>query len=411
MKNWIAACLCALLITIQVVPVALAEEVDSVPEPTEEINYVVQSFVISAYYSPLPGQDRYATGSYERDIRLNGNGTNGADGTEVYPGMIAAPSKYAFGTKLYIPGIGQTTIHDRGGAIVAIDGEDSRGYEFDRLDVWMGFGDEGLTRALQWGKRTVHGVLNYGVDSSIQDQVYLEGYTAAEAFVRTVFVSPLHFKQDIFYGSDGEQVNEMQNYLVEWGYLDEASGFYGDTTAEAIYQFQLDFSIVSGEAELGAGHFGINTRTQFDGLIKDEESTMVLLKKQKGEALMAKYVDLQDDNTQFARSLGLGTKGGDVTSLQEELIKLGFLRIESTGYFGETTEHAVFKFQQSQGIVADKGQLGAGHVGPATRAALNSLLNNRYDMKVELAFQREEVAEGRHIVLVPQETLALREED
>lgn len=411
MKKSIAAALTALLLILQGLPFALAESVDYLPEPSSESNYTVQSFVISAYYSPLPGQTRYATGSYEGDIRLNGNGTNGADGTEVYPGMVAAPSKYAFGTKLYIPGIGQTTIHDRGGAIVSSDGPDSRGYAYDRLDIWMGHGDEGLTRALQWGKRTVHGVLNYGVNPNIADQVYLQGYTAAESFIQSTFISPLHFKKDIFFGTEGEEVKEMQDYLVQWAYLEEATGFYGDSTAEALFQFQLDFNIVSSQEELGAGHFGINTRTQFDRLIQDEKATASLLKQKQGEALLVKYTDLHEEKTDFNESLGLGARGAKVTQLQEELYKLSYLRVPATGYFDEVTEHAVFKFQQAQGILNDPNDAGAGYVGPATRSALNKVMSERYNMKLELAYQREAVSEGRHLVLVPEGTLAFRNED
>ena len=40
-----------------------------------------KTFTISAYYSPLPDQSRYVTGSYEGDIRLNGSGVRSADGT------------------------------------------------------------------------------------------------------------------------------------------------------------------------------------------------------------------------------------------------------------------------------------------------------------------------------------------
>jgi hypothetical protein len=61
----------------------------------------------------------------------------------------------------------------------------------------------------------------------------------------------------------------MQEYLVEWSYLNKASGFYGDETAQAIFSFQVDFEIVSDESELGAGHFGIKTRSQFEKLIID----------------------------------------------------------------------------------------------------------------------------------------------
>ncbi|USN58940.1 MAG: hypothetical protein H6767_02385 [Candidatus Peribacteria bacterium] len=65
-----------------------------------------QCFIVTAYYSPLPDQDSYMKGSYEADIRLNGRGTHGASGKEVFTGMIAAPKTYAFGTKIYLEGYG-----------------------------------------------------------------------------------------------------------------------------------------------------------------------------------------------------------------------------------------------------------------------------------------------------------------
>ncbi len=98
----------------------------------------VKTFKISAYYSPLPCQEKYTTGSYEGDIRLNGSGVNSADGTPVYPGMIAAPKTYSFGIKMDIPGVGIVAVHDRGGAIVPAN--NGRG-AYDRLDIWMGYGD------------------------------------------------------------------------------------------------------------------------------------------------------------------------------------------------------------------------------------------------------------------------------
>ena len=107
-----------------------------------------QQFEVSAYYSPLPNQEKYVCGSYEEDLKMNGDGEYGADGTPVYVGMISAPTKYSFGTKIFIPGLGVGTVHDRGGAIYS-----SKGY--DRLDIWMGYGDEGRKRALRWGRRRV----------------------------------------------------------------------------------------------------------------------------------------------------------------------------------------------------------------------------------------------------------------
>lgn len=385
----------------------LATEVP--PPPENEPDYYVQTFIVSAYYSPLPGQDHYATGSYEADIRLNGNGTNGADGTPVFPGMIAAPNTYSFGTKMYIPGIGITSVHDRGGAILTAG---NRGNAYDRLDVWMGSGDKGLKDALTWGKRTVD-VLVYGINPDLEEMVYFDVYSTVESVATQIFVPTMEFSSDLYFGTSGEKVKKMQTYLKEWGYLTmEPDGFYGESTAEAIYQFQLDFEIVSGPDELGAGHFGVNTRRTFETLIKNPNQTASLLEEKQGENLLAKYSDLFEEKVLFDQALGLGDRSEQVTMLQEELSRLGYLRIAPTGYFGETTEHALFKFQQAQGLVLSAADAGAGYMGPQTRSVFNTIIESRYEAKTSLAFQREEVTSGRKIVPLPNDLVAsLKEED
>lgn len=379
------------------------------PPPEDELEYTVQTFIVSAYYSPLPGQDHYATGSYDADIRLNGNGTNGADGTPVFPGMIAAPKTYSFGTKMYIPGIGLTSVHDRGGAIVTAG---NRGNAYDRLDVWMGTGDSGLSNALNWGKRTVD-VLVYGVNEEVEELVYLDTYSAVESLAIDLLFNPLHFPNDLYFGSSSDTVEEMQTYLKDWGYLSiEPDGFYGESTAEAIYQFQLDFEIVSDADELGAGHFGGKTRRQFDALIKDPEAAALSLEEKKGENLLAKYQDLFEEKMLFTNALGLGDHSEEVILLQEELARMGYLRIEATGFFGETTEHALFKFQQAQGLILSETDAGAGYMGPQTRGVFNSIIQTRYQAKTLLAFQREEISSGRKVIPLPIELVAsLKEEE
>ena len=64
-----------------------------------------RTFVVTAYYSPLPNQSFYFKGSYEAEVKLNGNGTNGASGKGVFAGMLAAPKSYSFGTKIYLEGV------------------------------------------------------------------------------------------------------------------------------------------------------------------------------------------------------------------------------------------------------------------------------------------------------------------
>ena len=128
-----------------------------VPALAEGAAMETRKLLVTAYYSPLPDQAFYIRGSYEADIRLNGRGTNGADGTEVYEGMLAAPKSYPFGTRVMIPGLGVGEVHDRGGAILA-------GKDYDRIDVWMGRGEEGLARALNWGARIVEGEVYFSAD-------------------------------------------------------------------------------------------------------------------------------------------------------------------------------------------------------------------------------------------------------
>jgi len=93
-------------------PVAHAEE-QSIEEYTEKKQEtqekpkerrICQNFVVTAYYSPLPNQKKYNTGTLAAEKRLQGNGTNGASGKPVFDGMLAAPSTYKFGTKIEIGG-------------------------------------------------------------------------------------------------------------------------------------------------------------------------------------------------------------------------------------------------------------------------------------------------------------------
>ena len=349
-----------------------------------------QYFTISAYYSPLPDQEKYATGSYEGDIRLNGSGVLSADNTPVFPGMIAAPKNYPFGTKLSIPGIGIASVHDRGGAIVN-SGE--RGNSYDRLDVWMGYGDAGLKRALNWGKRVVD-VTVYGVDPSLETQVYLEGFSMAEAFVKNVILAPQLFDKDLWYLTDGEDVERLQGRLKDLGYFDgEITGFYGDETKDAVFQFQLDEGVVESKSDLGAGHTGVNTRKMLDlavARLKEDKEKARLQRFQKGVLLLEKHPDLNRKSPSFYRSLSLGSMGDDVRALQEELNQLGFLRMEVTGYFGSVTEHAVFKLQQKLGILVSLDDYGAGVFGPTTRSHMSSIFQKRLENLSFIALAREE---------------------
>lgn len=351
------------------------EPVEEVPPTVEtpEPSYNNQIFTISAYYSPVQGQNRYVTGSYAGDIRLNGGGVRGADGTPVFPGMIAAPSTFAFGAKMHIPGIGTVAVHDRGGAIKG-----------NRLDVWMGYGDKGLERALKWGKRTLE-VKVYGVNPDIIEEIELEGYSESEKHytaqesggnsesevktqVQTASSSGL-FSGQLKIGSSGEDVAKLQQILKDLKYYEgEITSVFDAKTHEAVARFQISKNVVPSQNSYGAGYVGPVTSS--------------LLASASGGIETAHAMSSEITyNGIFSTDLKPGDSGENVRKLQIELQKVNLFGIEPTGYYGELTEHAIYKFQQIHMLAGDKTSNGAGIFGPMTRSKMNEIVAAR--LKVE----------------------------
>jgi 3D (Asp-Asp-Asp) domain-containing protein len=103
-------------------------------------------YLVSRYYSPVPGQLRYFNGSYLKDVEINcgltkdggpSDCSHTADGHLLTPAdaykVAACPPEMPFGTKLQIDGVGTVVCHDHGGAI-----------KKKRIDVWAGYGEDGL---------------------------------------------------------------------------------------------------------------------------------------------------------------------------------------------------------------------------------------------------------------------------
>jgi len=107
-------------------------------------HYYERIIRVTGYYSPLPDQEKYATGSYRGDIILNGRGIMGSDTTPVYIGMAAGPPHMEFGTNLIIEDLAKFglpmiyTVHDRGGAI-----------QGNRIDIWVGKGEKAMRKAYE----------------------------------------------------------------------------------------------------------------------------------------------------------------------------------------------------------------------------------------------------------------------
>lgn len=374
-------------------------------ELAEPIDAYTHTFTISAYYSPLPCQSRYATGSYDGDIRLNGGGVRGADGTPVYPGMIAAPKSYPFGVKMDIPGIGIVAVHDRGGAIKAAGGAEG---VYDRLDVWMGYGDKGLERALQWGKRTMD-VVVYGINDSISEQIILAGYSADEASAGSCdiatgeiavqveeepvvqemvvqepvkIVSTVTSSSLLQNGHSGEEVRALQTELKKLNFFKgEVTGYYGELTEHAVFKFQQSQLLVGGLMDPGAGIFGPKTRERMREIVAGGEHTRVMIAQATNayNNHLVAFVEPRkredaDVRVVIASQLDPGVRGPEVAALQKFLKEHGYFSgAFITDYFGPATHEAVLKFQLDNKIITGENDKGAGRVGPATRDLINNL--------------------------------------
>ncbi|MDD5056111.1 MAG: peptidoglycan-binding protein [Candidatus Peribacteraceae bacterium] len=295
-----------------------------------------QEFVVTAYYSPKPDQCCYFRGNYEEEIMFNGKGTNGADGTEVYPGMIAAPSTYQFGTVIELPGLGIGTVHDRGSRIT------EWGDDVHRIDLWMGEGEEGLARAMTWGVRRVSGIVfPIGSEEMPAEKFSLDTFPADKSgLVALPKSDPVLLMATTKFGDDTYAVRILQSTLRSLGYFTGSStGQYGSVTQSAVKLFLDDYKLPG------------------DGSSVDRTAAASLT-----IASSIKSSNLPD----ITVGLRQGAKGKDVAKAQRVLRYLGAYRGRTSGVYDSHFKDAVFAFQQSNSLVSGLGDAGAGVIGPRT---------------------------------------------
>lgn len=357
-------------------------------QETEKIedNY----FIVTAYYSPLPDQKYYLTGNYEDEVILNGAWVAWASGKKVFSGMLAAPAKYSFGTKIYLDGLGIGSVEDRGGAIVPA-GE--RGYGHDRIDVWMGYGDEWLQRALFWGKRKVMG---YVVDSGntptinytdIPTSVSLTPWSSSNSYSlaqeskkikldETIFSTPLNKE------STGADVKRLQEILFELSYFQNESfitGKYDRDTIDAIYNFQKTNGLVTSETDAWAGVYGPKTRkklselyTQYQKNIEEEKKMLESVSKLRDEAFK-----IAEEKIQKIGKPIYGDISPEVRSLQKLLSDMGYFPYKDTAIFGVKTQNALLDYQVEKKLISQLDEQGAWSFWPGTRAEITKDLTEK----------------------------------
>jgi peptidoglycan hydrolase-like protein with peptidoglycan-binding domain/3D (Asp-Asp-Asp) domain-containing protein len=271
---------------------------------------------------------------------FNGEGKKGADGTAVYPGMIAAPPTYPFGTVVELPGVGIGTVHDRGSRII------EWGDDVHRIDLWMGYGEEGLARSLAWGARHVTGmVYPIGADGTPAEKFSLDVLPSDPAVLAALPKSEaIDVLVQATLGEQSYAVRLLQNSLKDLGYFDTGvNGNFGPATQQALKSFLADHAL-SG-----------------DGSAVDSLTAAAITVAQT-----IKPENLPD----VPLGIEIGASGNDVRQTQKLLRYLGFYRGRTNGVFDQPLKEAVTAFQISSSVVKQALDTGAGRIGPATQTAI-----------------------------------------
>lgn len=199
-------------------------------------------FVVTAYYTPEPGQQKYTTWSYSWDLKLNWNHTT-ASGLPLEAWLLAAPRNYWFGTKIYLEGLWVWFVGDRGWAIV---NSWERGHSYDRLDLWVWYWDEWRERAKKWWIREITW---YIVDDSLD--VNMEFDSSIVPSYSNIDVSPEE--------PTAEKVQNLQKFFKEVSLYDWEVDWDWEKTKNTLIKYQISSWIIFDENDEVAGYLGPKT--------------------------------------------------------------------------------------------------------------------------------------------------------
>lgn len=182
---------------------------------------------------------------------------------------------------------------------------------------------------------------------------------------------------NIKYGSQGDDVAELQNILIAMGYMSGvADGIAGSSTVAAIRSFQASHGLTAD---------GICGASTFDAINLEAEAFMANGGNDSTGANISNALYIVDENVAVVGSvIKYGMHGEGVADLQRKLIARGFLSGDADGICGESTVSAIRQFQSSVGLNSD------GVAGVATQSRLNDYTDtfnafNESDIPTELS--------------------------
>lgn len=175
---------------------------------------------------------------------------------------------------------------------------------------------------------------------------------------------------DLTVGASNNEVAQLQAYLATDKSLYPeglVTGYFGPATQRAVKRFQEKQGLPS------VGRVGPATRAKLAEVFAKTAPTPA-----PAPAPVPTPAPAAAPVAAIARSLAIGSRGNDVSTIQSFLANDSALYPEGTvsGYFGPATQRAVKRFQEKHGI-AKAGESGYGSIGPKTRAKLNELLSGQ----------------------------------
>jgi len=347
-------------------------------------------FVVTAYYSPLPNQQYYIKGSYEADKRLNWNGTHGASWRAVFEWMLAAPKNYKFGTAIYLEWVGTWIVADRWGAIVNAW---VRWYAYDRIDIWMWYGDTGLKRAVAWGKRTVKWKIlwiqqwNWNLD--------IDKFPSPNYVTSRLKKASWIYSKWIWVGSSYNDIKALQEELIKkWIYTWKVDWKYNSQLIDNIFSLQKQNGIMRSEYDYWAGYWGTKTRSLVSKMWnKTQEEEIVIAIDKPTDPL--KWIF---DNTIWPYS-----KKEDIEKLQNLFSTLWEYEWEITGEYRDVMP-SLLDYQLEKKVIISRRESGAGYFGPKTRKVA------KVDYKVALAVEEQREMEAQILKEAEEKLQKQREE-
>ncbi len=371
-------------------------------------------YLVSAYYSPLEWQEFYLHGNYEDEVKMNGEGKTTASGQPVRIGVVAAPREKPYNTRVHIK---QTinikgapynldfhgTILDRGGAIHSAS-------RLPRLDIYMGKGQEGLCRAINFGVQTVY--VDFDNNLTIPDSTSFDGVSSDCKNPNTETV-PLAsgvkktfdpFTMPIGTGSDVEDLKTVQKLLTRVGaYTGAINGLYNEALTDAIFRFQKANGIVREKTDDGAGTYGPKTRAMLKALLsgelnKTDNTTVVNNTATTNTTQTTGNTDTTTIPTTNLEPSQTTSDIGDVRDLQAKLKDLGYFKFEVDGIYNKRLVDSLYAFQLEKKIVTGEEDPGAGYYGPVTKSTLAESYKSYEERKEQIASLESDLEEAKDVL-------------